>query len=387
MSRTIRVQAQADHIESLSKAAPLSAVEELVWNALDADAREVKVDLVTNALGAVEAVRVSDDGTGIDVLSADNTFGSLGGSWKRTTAETVNSRRRLHGRHGRGRFKAFALGGHVEWRTTTRSGGNLTSYVISGDIENPGIFSLEVELHQGPATGTEVFISNVRANCDSLLNAVETVQSLAARFALYLKSYPDVRIYFNGLPVTPVIVQKKTSDYRITIENGAEAKLEIIEWRQRFVGSGRIVFAGPDGFELHEQPAGVRSGGASFTAYLISPRFPQLSAENALVMDELNPEVRMYLDGAKKVIKSHFIALGDALAAGRKSVWAEEGSYPFDLKDSSDAAKRFDKLANELADRMESFSELAPSERGIVFNLLKRAMDSVKRGGLKEFLK
>jgi len=383
MSRTIRVQAQADHIESLSKAAPLSAVEELVWNALDADAREVKVDLLTNALGAVEAVRVSDDGTGIDVLSADSTFGSLGGSWKRNTPETVNSHRRLHGRHGRGRFKAFALGGHVEWRTTMRSGKNLTSYVISGDIENPGIFNLEVEMQSGPAT----FVSNVRANCDSLLNAAETVQSLAARFALYLKSYPDVRIYFNGLPVTPVVVQKKTTDYRITIENGAEAKLEIIEWKRRFVGSGRIVFAGPDGFELHEQPAGVRSGGASFTAYLVSPRFPALNAENALVMDELNPEVRMYLDGAKKVIKSHFIALGDALAAGRKSGWAEEGSYPFDLSDGSDEAKRFDKLANELADRMESFGEMSPSERGIVFNLLKRAMETVKRGGLKEFLK
>lgn len=387
MSRMIRVQAQADHIESLAKAAPLSAVEELVWNALDADAREIRIDLLTNALGAVEAVRISDDGVGIDVLSADTTFGSLGGSWKRHSVETARSHRRLHGRHGRGRFKAFALGGHVEWRTTTRSGKNLTSYVISGDIENPSEFSLDVELQPGPGTGTEVFISNVRANCDSLLNAVETVQSLAARFALYLKSYPDVRIYFNGLPVTPVVVQKKTTDYRITIENGAEAKLEIIEWKRRFVGSGRIVFAGPDGFELYEQSAGVRSGGASFTAYLVSPRFPVLNAENALVMDELNPEVRMYLDGAKKVIKSHFIALGDTLANGRKSGWIEEGSYPFDVSDGSDAAKRFDKLANELADRMESFSELAPSERGIVFNLLKRAMETVKRGGLKEFLK
>ena len=111
MSRTIRVQAQADHIESLSKAAPLSAVEELVWNALDADAREVKVDLLTNALGAVEAVRVSDDGTGIDVLSADSTFGSLGGSWKRNTPETVNSHRRLHGRNG-GRIDGEAAAGN-----------------------------------------------------------------------------------------------------------------------------------------------------------------------------------------------------------------------------------------------------------------------------------
>ena len=39
MSRRIYVQAQADHIESLSKAAPLSAIEELVWNALDADVK------------------------------------------------------------------------------------------------------------------------------------------------------------------------------------------------------------------------------------------------------------------------------------------------------------------------------------------------------------
>ena len=28
-------------------------------------------------------------------------------------------------------------------------------------------------------------------------------------------------------------------------------------------------------------------------------------------MDELNPEVRMYIDEAKKVLKAHFLALGD----------------------------------------------------------------------------
>ena len=71
--KQIYVQAQPDHIESLSKSAPIAAVEELVWNALDADAREVKVDLITNPLGAVEAVRVSDDGTGIDAEKADAT--------------------------------------------------------------------------------------------------------------------------------------------------------------------------------------------------------------------------------------------------------------------------------------------------------------------------
>jgi len=320
MSKQIYVQAQPDHIKSLFKGSPLAAVEELIWNALDADAREVKVDLLTNPLGGVDAVRVSDDGTGIDVLKADATFGSLGGSWKRLDQSvTAESHRRLHGRHGRGRFKAFALGCHVEWRTTVREGGELLSYRLWGDANRPGIFDLE-SVDQGPSRGTEVMITNVRANCDSLLEASETVQNLAAKFALYLKSYPDVRIYFNGLPVTPVIVQKRTTDYKLTIENGAEAKLEVIEWKRKFVGAGRLVFAGPDGFQLHEQAAGVRSGGASFTAYLVSPRFPALHAENALVMDELNPEVRMYLDETKKVLKSHFAAF----AADREAEFVRE---------------------------------------------------------------
>ncbi len=162
----------------------------------------------------------------------------------------------------------------------------------------------------GTASGTEVFVSNVRASVDSLLDAGETVQGLAARFALHLKSNPDIRIYFNGLPVTPVIVQRETTGYKLTLANGAEARLEVIEWKRKFVGAGRLVFAGPDGFQLHEQPAPARSGGIPFTAYLVSPRFPALSAENALVMDELNPEVRMYIDETKKVLKAHFLALG-----------------------------------------------------------------------------
>ena len=313
--KQIFVQAQADHIESLFKSSPLAAIEELVWNALDADAKEVKVDLITNALGAVEAVRVTDDGTGIDALKADQTFGNLGGSWKRGGKGTEFAGRRLHGRQGRGRFKAFALGLNVEWRTTMRAGEGLLSYKLSGTAEKPGVFELE-DAPSGTATGTEVYSANVGAMVDAVRDGGETVQNLAAKFALYLKSYPDVRIYFNGLPVTPVIVQKRTTDYTLKIANGAEAKLEVIEWKRKFVGSGRLVFAGPDGFQLHEQPAGVRSGtGASFTAYLVAPRFPTLAAENALVMDELNPEVRMYLDETKKVLKAHFLALGEEKSA------------------------------------------------------------------------
>ena len=381
MTRDIRVQAKADYIASLSHASPLAAIEELVWNALDADAREVKIDIIQNALGAVEAIRISDDGAGVDIDRIDNTFGGLGGSWKKGRAMTIALKRRLHGRHGRGRFKAFALGGHVEWRTTramVASGGvgssQLASYVISGDLQTPGLFRIE-EVTPGFATGTEVYITNVRPTADSLADAGAVVPALAAKFALYLKAYPNVHVYFSGIPVTPVIVRKAVTDYSLTLPSGAEAKLEVIEWRRRFVGSGKLVFCGKDGFALHEQPAGVRPGAAfSFTAYLVSPRFAELNAENMLVMDELNPETRAYLEVARKTLRDHFRVRAAEADESRVEEWIRDGSYPFAKEDSSDERRKFDEAVQDMRTHLDGFDAYSASERRYLFGLLREKM-------------
>ena len=382
MSRDIRVQAKADYIASLSHAAPLAAIEELVWNALDADAREVKIDLIQNALGAVDAIRISDDGAGVDVDRIDSTFGGLGGSWKKGRAMTIALKRRLHGRHGRGRFKAFALGGHVEWRTTraaVASGGTgssqLSSYVISGDLETPGLFKIE-ETNPGFATGTEVYITNVRPTADSLTDAGTVVPALAAKFALYLKAYPNVRVYFSGIPVTPVIVRKAVTDYNLCLPSGAEAKLEVIEWRRRFVGSGKLVFCGKDGFALHEQPAGVRPGSAySFTAYVVSPRFAELNAENMLVMDELNPETRSYLEAARKTLRDHFRVRAAEADESRVEEWIRDGSYPFAKEDDSESRKRFDAAVQDMREHLDGFDSYSAEERRYLFGLLAKLQE------------
>ena len=382
MIRDIKVQAKADYIASLSHASPLAAIEELVWNALDADAREVKIDLIQNALGAVEAIRISDDGAGVDVDRIDSTFGGLGGSWKKGRAMTVALKRRLHGRHGRGRFKAFALGGHVEWRTTraaVASGGTgssqLSSYVISGDLETPGLFKIE-ETNPGFATGTEVYITNVRPTADSLTDAGTVVPALAAKFALYLKAYPNVHVYFSGIPVTPVIVRKAVTDYNLRLHSGAEAKLEVIEWRRRFVGSGKLVFCGKDGFALHEQPAGVRPGSAySFTAYVVSPRFAELNAENMLVMDELNPETRAYLEAARKTLRDHFRVRAAEADESRVEEWIRDGSYPFAKDDESEGRKRFDAAVQDMREHLDGFDSYSAEERRYLFGLLAKLQE------------
>ncbi len=376
MTKDIYVQAKADHIASLGRATPLGAVEELVWNALDADAREVRVDLVQNALGGIDAVRVADDGTGIDILRSEETFGSLGGSWKlQDVGTTASYHRRLHGRHGRGRFKAFALGTHVEWRTTMKAGDGLISYTLAGDANDPGVFHVTPAASPGPATGTEVYVTGVRATVESLTRPELVVQTLAAKFALYLKAYPGVSVYFCGLPVSPVIVQKGMTDYQVRLDSGAEAKLEVIEWRKKFAGKGRIVFCGRDGFTLYERPSGVRAGQPfSYTAYLVGARFGELAAENALVMDELHPEVRAWLDATRAILKGHFHRRADEAVQERLRKWIDEKIYPFAPDDASEARAAFDAGVAEMRAKLDGFDAMPVAERGYLFSLIRKAV-------------
>ena len=55
-----------DHVATFTKfRKPIVAIEELVWNALDADATSVDVELKRNTLGALQSIVVADNGLGV----------------------------------------------------------------------------------------------------------------------------------------------------------------------------------------------------------------------------------------------------------------------------------------------------------------------------------
>lgn len=77
---TVRVEAQRDFVENLCHTKPLTAIAELIWNGLDADARQVTVEFDQNGISGVEEIRVIDDGHGIAIDEAKDAFKNLGGS-------------------------------------------------------------------------------------------------------------------------------------------------------------------------------------------------------------------------------------------------------------------------------------------------------------------
>jgi hypothetical protein len=378
--KDIHVQAQKDHIFSLCTASPIQALTELIWNALDADAFDVQIDVIQNLLGGIDSIRVADDGLGVNALQADNHFGNLGGSWKRDADKTPLSGRVLHGSKGKGRFKAFALGNHIEWRTTMQTDAGLRSFVLTGTAEDPSLFTLADVPTPGPGTGTEVMVSDISNALGSLLDTSWVVQQLASHFALYLKAYPNVRIYFQGLLVNPVIVQHATQTYHLKSSEGSKAELQVIEWKTK-QSRGKIVFCNTDGFALHEVDAAVRPGsGFNYTAYLVSSRFAALHEENLLILDEMHPEIKAFLDAARDILRRHFRERREALTAELLQQWQADGVYPYAADAASEpetaARKRFDACALAIRSCSDNFDILSVVEKKLIFRLLRELLES-----------
>lgn len=74
----IEVALTKDHLERLAQTQPLTGIIELIWNALDADATEIKVEFGRNELDGIEEIRVIDNGHGMVPDVVERAFGALG---------------------------------------------------------------------------------------------------------------------------------------------------------------------------------------------------------------------------------------------------------------------------------------------------------------------
>jgi Histidine kinase-, DNA gyrase B-, and HSP90-like ATPase len=75
----LTLKAKNDYLQKVASTRDfVKAIAEFVWNALDADATQVSVELIKNALGGLEKLVIRDNGSGISHKRAAHDFESLG---------------------------------------------------------------------------------------------------------------------------------------------------------------------------------------------------------------------------------------------------------------------------------------------------------------------
>jgi hypothetical protein len=379
----VDLEVQPDFIERLASAKPVQALAELIWNAFDADAHDVRVAVDRDASGLLQRIRVVDDGHGIPLADAPALFKSLGGSWKRTLKRSLVENRVLHGEEGKGRFRALALGRVVEWRVTVVPADRLVpiQYTITIVRDNPqrAIISDPVTA-PGGKSGVEVTISELPKQWDiegneALLNEITEIA------ALYLTNYKQVQLAVAGIRVDAAeqIGAKRSFDLR-PIESGGRidwVQLDVIEWKS---GMDRALhLCTQTGFPVGRLPANVFAPGFSFTAYMRSPFITALNEENAIGVAEMIPEMNASIEEARGVLKEHFKDRAADRVKDLVKGWKSEHVYPYEEEPRSkvEEVQRqvFDVVAVSVATALPEMQTGEQLSRKFQLRMLRQAIE------------
>ncbi|MBK1854625.1 ATP-binding protein [Verrucomicrobiaceae bacterium 5K15] len=376
----ISLTVEKDFLQRVSSTGAIKALAELIWNGLDSGSDSVQVEFSKNKLGAIDEIRVIDQGSGISYEESELFFGKLGDSWKKNHGK-VNGRA-LHGKNGQGRLHAFALGSRVTWKTTYKVKDSFNSYQIVGDASSLNRMHTTTPKETNKShLGTTVVISGISEGLGALTSDKAPTE-FAKLFAAYLSQYPQVSIILDGETIDPASIQRKKEDRfikGITLANGnkVDAMVTIIEWA---VPTPRAIhLCDKAGVSLHTTDAGIQAPGFQFTAYVNCDHFRELDKENLLSMDDLVPDVNCILNSARNELRGYFRKRTAERARSLVQRWKTEKIYPYEDQGAITAVEEterqvFDILGVTLEEYLPKFEEADHNARKFTFLLLAQAL-------------
>lgn len=379
----VSVAVQDDFVARQTRAKPIPALAELIWNSLDADATRVDVELVFGSLlGGLSRIVVHDNGDGFSRDEAKGLFGNLGGSWKRMMRRTRTGDRMIHGQEGRGRYKAFSLGGMATWKVCyAAEGGNRAFEIRIAEHDLTDVVITPDEPAPDRTTGVIVVIDNLRREF-RLFETDEGFQELAEIFALYLKSYKAVSISVGGNRIDPDKAIRSEASMTlapITASDGSQhdAELQVIEWR---ADTKRILYlCSRDGFPLDQFETKFHVPGFSFSAYLRSSYVEHLQNEGRLGLIELDPPLSGAIERARSGIKDYFRNRAAEKARTVVDVWKADEVYPYEGEPLTTVEKAerqvFDIVAVHVQELAPEIGESSATAQALHLRMLRNAIE------------
>ena len=215
---------------------PFDAFNEYVWNALDAKAKDIKIEL-TKEKNDIKQITVQDDGEGINYYEVKETlFGKFNASQKIKKDHLSLPR----GKNGFGRFSFYRFASKVKWITVFEKGGNKYEYEIEMvDSDLTQSHFTEIKKSDKP-TGTTVIFSfeklNLTNSCTELLSdnkkeeLKELKKNLSLDFAWIIELF-DLSFKIDGrqLDYADIVEEKDESILEIREH---KFKIKFIKWKE-----------------------------------------------------------------------------------------------------------------------------------------------------------
>ncbi len=387
MSKNLEIHVERDHLISLTKVNGTTAIAELIWNSLDADAKNIEIKYIKNEI-RIDSIEVIDDGHGIAIDTALKAFQSLGGSNKKFSVFSPGHRA-LHGKEGKGRLKVFALGDLVTFSSSYYDS-NIDRYKffsIKMDKSqiNRAFVSDQIENSEINKSGVQVTIDNIDQDNALSVFAEKGLNNLEEKFAVYYKSYPNFRISLNGIELkfNNLIKNIYEDFFTQTIEiggkeNSYEFKVEIIEWK-KLREQKKLHFCNNNGITYSDESLGIRTSGYNITVHLLSDYVEYLYKDNTLDLRESNDSMQNVITKTKDIVRKYIRERKHKESKNYIDELKNENLYPFakEPEDEVEKANRqvFDIVALQINDHVPEFNQQSNRSKKFTLSLVKEALE------------
>ena len=378
--QTYQVEVQSDFLQRLSHVAPVTALSELIWNSLDADATQVEVVLDETVFGHQRLV-VRDNGTGFGHDEAPILFRNLGNSWKRSRGTTKRYSRFLHGADGQGRFKAFSLGRVVSWHVVTALEKGFQEFDVWMAADQPSVVHVSTaNITASAKPGVTVTIEELTKGF-SIVKAESVTQGLCEMLSSYLRSYPNIRVTAPTGLIDPIAVIAASKQVELPPiahnDKDYQATLELVAWKvptERF-----LYFCDERGLAKSRTHLHIHAPGFNVSAHLKSTLVTQLSEDGVLGLEEMHPALHSTLDRVADEVKAFH---RERLASDANSLvdeWKESDVYPY-VGEPATAVERierqvFDIVASRINQNLPDFVSSGKKSKQFQLRLLRQAIE------------
>lgn len=361
----------------------ISALAELVWNAIDADAQNIQVNWTENEMMGIEKIVVTDDGHGIVADEKDfssHPFASLGDSAKHTVHHQSPEGRILHGRFGKGRIRALALGGVIDWETVfAKSEKSRSRYTIKAVV---GESSLQVSHFKGTkkAPGTKVTVSHISDKGNTL-----DVKSVRRRFSLifseHLSNYADIALFIQGERLQPesmILKRKNLGAFSTHFEpsGSVDWDLRCVHWKEPVSdGRGRLFLCDANKLVIGEHELALR-GSEEYTFYLDCDQAREWEDDGLIALKDDAQQV--FLEArlkAHRFLRKTFRERAESLA----EELAEQRVLPYPSvsknADQERQKKMFSEMALHIKQNIGSYDKMNLDNKRLLFKLLQGVIE------------
>lgn len=381
MPKIIDIAVERDHIESLTRANGITAISELIWNSLDADSTIINVAYKKNKLTRIENLEVIDNGLGIEYYRAQDVFGRLGGSDKKLNTTSPNGRQ-YHGKEGKGRYKALALGDFVTFTSTFKNADSLKEFSITIDRNNlthsafSDLKTLPKEFNQ---TGFRVNIQNIIQETANQAIDLVSRKELEQKFASYWISYPDFAIFFNEIKLEFESLIKNSDETEFFLDkDGVSYRfvVKVIEWR--FDIKKKTYLCNSKGIPFRELNLGIRSS-IPISIFIQSVYIGNLHRDNKIELQELDDFLQCAIAESKKIAREYLRKRMHLYSGEFIDNLKSKGLYPY--TDSADSiieeSKRqvFDIVALQVNEYLPDFENQDDKSKKFTLSLIKEALE------------